>query len=113
LRRPKELLDPVRGIPFTEGPCSAPWTRPAIVAATRLTGKSVNVLIKGYATKGGLDAKAISAHSMRSGFLTSAAKKGASVWKLQVVSRHKSIQVLSGYVRDARLFEDHGGARLL
>jgi site-specific recombinase XerD len=71
------------------------------------------VLIKGYATKGGLDAKAISAHSMRSGFLTSAAKKGASVWKLQVVSRHKSIQVLSGYVRDARLFEDHGGARLL
>jgi len=28
------------------------------------------------------------------------------VWKLQQVSRYKSMPVLSGYVRDARLFDD-------
>jgi hypothetical protein len=33
----------------------------------------------------------------------------ADVWKIQQVSRHKSMQVLAGYVRDARLFDDHAG----
>jgi len=29
------------------------------------------------------------------------------------VSRHKSVQVLSEYVRDAELFRDHAGDRFL
>jgi hypothetical protein len=43
--------------------------------------------------------------------LTSAARRGVSVWKMRGGSRHKSIDVLSGYVRDAKLFEDHAGER--
>jgi hypothetical protein len=39
------------------------------------------------------------AHSLRSGFLTSAAETGASIWKLSEVSRHKSLDTLRGYVR--------------
>jgi len=51
--------------------------------------------------------------SLRSGFLTSAAGKGASIFKMMDVSRHKSVDTLRGYVRDAELFKDHAGAGLL
>ena len=55
----------------------------------------------------------VSAHSLRAGFLTSAEKDGASVFKLMDVSRHKSIDTLSAYVRDYELFRNHAGAGLL
>jgi len=54
-----------------------------------------------------------SGHSLRSGFLTSAAGNGASIFKMMDVSRHKSVDTLRGYVRDAELFKDHAGAGLL
>jgi hypothetical protein len=47
------------------------------------------------------------------GFLTSAARRGASVFKMRDVSRHKSMDVLQAYVRDADLFRDHAGVGLL
>jgi hypothetical protein len=50
---------------------------------------------------------------LRAGFLTSAARRGASVFKMRDVSRHKSMEVLQGYVRDAEMFRDHAGAGLL
>jgi hypothetical protein len=42
--------------------------------------------------------------SLRSGFLTIAAEVGASVLKMVEASRHKSVDVLRGYVRRADLF---------
>ena len=51
--------------------------------------------------------------TLRSGFLTSAAANGASIFKMMDVSRHKSVETLRGYVRDAELFKDHAGAGLL
>jgi integrase len=59
------------------------------------------------------DPAIFSAHSLRSGFLTSAAAKGASIFKMMDQSGHKSIDTLRGYVRDAELFKDHAGAGLL
>jgi hypothetical protein len=37
----------------------------------------------------------------------------ASIFKMMDVSRHKSVDTLRGYVRDAELFKDHAGAGLL
>jgi site-specific recombinase XerD len=74
----------------------------------RLTDKSVCDLVNAYATQVGLNATDFGAHSLRSGFLTSAARRGASVY----VSRHKSMDVLQAYVRDADLFRDRAGAGL-
>jgi hypothetical protein len=37
----------------------------------------------------------------------------SSVFKMQDVSRHKSMDVLQAYVRDADLFRDHAGPGLL
>ena len=61
----------------------------------------------------GLDPERYAGHSLRAGFVTAAARAGADVWKIQQVSRHQSLQVLSGYVRDARLFDNHAGEPFL
>lgn len=79
----------------------------------RLTGKSVAVIVKQRAAWIGLDAKAYAGHSLRAGFLTSAAKRGASVFKMMDTSRHRSVETLRGYVRDAELFKNHAGSGLL
>src|SRR5450755_4323893 len=81
--------------------------------ALRLTDRSVANVVKAYAARAGLDATVFSGHSLRSGFLTSAAAKGASIFKMMDQSGHKSIDTLRGYVRDAELFKDHAGAGLL
>ena len=60
-----------------------------------------------------LDPAIFGSHSLRSGFLTSGAMSGSSVFKLLEVSRHKSIETLRAYVKRADLFEDHAGAAFL
>lgn len=61
----------------------------------------------------GYGAEEFAAHSLRAGFLTSAAAAGASISKMREVSRHKSVQLLSDYVRDSELFKDHAGEDFL
>ncbi len=79
------------------------------VLAERMSDRSVAEVVKARAERAGLDPETFAGHSLRAGFLTSAARAGASIWKMQEQSRHKSLTVLSGYVRSARLFEDHAG----
>jgi site-specific recombinase XerD len=98
---------------ITEGPLFRPVAKGGRVAAERLSDKTVATVVKRYARRVGLDAGAYSGHSLRAGFLTSAARRGASIFKMRDVSRHKSMDVLQGYVRDADLFRDHAGAGLL
>jgi len=98
---------------ISEGPIFRPVAKGDRIGASRLTAKSVCDLVKAYADRVGLDATSFGAHSLRAGFLTSAARRGASVFKMRDVSRHKSMDVLQAYVRDADLFRDHAGAGLL
>lgn len=79
----------------------------------RLMAHSVAEIVKIHAERVGLDPQIFSGHSLRAGFLTSAAKRGASIFKMMDVSRHRSVDTLRGYVRDAELFQDHAGAGLL
>lgn len=98
---------------ITEGPIFRPVGKGSKVKNTRLTAQTVCDLVKAYAGKLGLPEGDFGAHSLRSGFLTSAARRGASIFKMKDVSRHKSMDVLQSYVRDADLFQDHAGAGLL
>jgi len=83
------------------------------VRDARLSDHAVARILQGRAATAGLDPARYAGHSLRAGFVTAAARAGADVWKIQQVSRHKSMQVLSGYVRDARLFDDHAGEPFL
>ena len=64
-----------------------------------LPGHAVAKIVKQYALAAGLDPAEFSGHSLRAGFVTSAAETGASILKIQETSRHKSVDVLAGYVR--------------
>ena len=47
------------------------------------------------------------------GFCTSAAKHGASIFKMMDVARRKRVDTLRGYVRRADSLKDHAGAGFL
>jgi hypothetical protein len=78
-----------------------------------VSAQSVADVVKAHAENVGLDPALFAGHSLRAGFLTSAAKRGASIFKMMDQSRHKSVDTLRGYVRDAEIFKDHAGAGLL
>jgi integrase len=88
------------------GPIFRSINQAGTVGASRLTDRSVANIVKAYAGRAGYDAGTFSGHSLRAGFLTSAAANGASI------CGHKSVDTLRGYVRDAELFKDHAGAGL-
>jgi site-specific recombinase XerD len=98
---------------ITTGPVFRPISKGEHLQSTRLTDRSVANIVKAHAERVGLDPRVFSGHSLRAGFLTSAAKRGASIFKMMDVSRHRSVDTLRGYVRDAEIFKDHAGAGLL
>ncbi len=90
-----------------------PTGRHRRVRDARLSDHAVARIVQARAAAAGLDPARYAGHSLRAGFVTAAARAGADVWKIQQVSRHRSLQVLSGYVRDAKLFDDHAGEPFL
>jgi integrase len=78
------------------GPIFRPIDKGGTVRTSRLTDRSVANIVKAYAARAGFDASTFSGHSLRAGFLTSAAGKGASIFKMMDVSRHKSVDTLRG-----------------
>ena len=98
---------------ITQGPVFRRLHRGDKVGRSRLSAPSVALVVKELAGKAGLDAGRYAGHSLRSGFLTSAARNRASIFKMADQSRHKSLDVLRAYVRDAERFEDHAAEGLL
>ena len=70
-------------------------------------------LVKHYVKAIGLDPSDYSAHSLRAGFVTSAAVHHARLDKIMEVTRHKSPAMVLKYIRDADSFKDHAGAGFL
>lgn len=83
------------------------------VGKARLSAQSVAIIVKDYANKVGLDSSRYSGHSLRSGFLTSAARNRANIFKMADQSRHRSLDVLRQYIKDEDLFENNAGDGLL
>lgn len=70
-------------------------------------------LVKRYAAAIGLNAKDFSAHSLRAGFVTSAAAHHARLDKIMEITRHTNPATVMKYIRDADAFTDHAGAAFL
>ena len=97
---------------ITDGPVFRAINRHGHVSGA-LTAQSVALIVKHYAKAVGLDSRAFAGHSLRAGFLTSAAEAGADVLRMMEVSRHKRVETVQGYVRRANLFKGHAGERFL
>ncbi|CAH2606109.1 Site-specific integrase (plasmid) [Rhodovastum atsumiense] len=83
------------------------------VTDSPMSDRAVGRLVQASAAAAGYNPRRFGGHSLRAGFITSAARGGASIFKIQEVSRHRSVQVLAGYVRDAQLYRDHAGSGFL
>jgi site-specific recombinase XerD len=109
----KAVRDWLDAAGITEGAIFRPITKGGSVRPVAITDKSISETVKKYAQAAGFDAADFAGHSLRAGFLTSAAEHGATVFKMAEVSRHKSLQTLQTYVRSAELFKDHAGSAFL
>lgn len=78
----------------------------------RLTGQVLNRIVKQAAEAAGFDVLDFSAHSLRAGFVTTAAKAGKSVHAIKRQTGHHSISMIDRYVRDATIFEDNAATGL-
>lgn len=96
-----------------EGPIFRGVTRMGRVLEDRLTAQSVALILRKRMSRLGLSTDRVSGHSLRSGFVTSAAKVGASIAKISVQTGHRSPAMVMRYIRDAEMFSDHPLNRLL
>ena len=78
-----------------------------------ISDKGVALVVKARAAAAGYDPALFSGHSLRAGFLTEAGRQGANLFKMRDHSRHKSIEMVSEYVRDPEAFRDHAGDKFL
>ena len=70
-------------------------------------------LLKHYAETIGLNPGEISGHSLRAGFVTSAAVHHARLDKIMEITRHSNPETVMRYIRDVGLFDDHAGKDFL
>lgn len=115
-----ERLRPVEAITawleasgITEGAIFRPVGKGGRLAAERLTDRSVAELVKRYAGASGLAVEAFSGHSLRSGYITTAAESGVSEGAIMDQSRHRDMRTVRGYIRKANLFRNHSGSTFL
>jgi integrase len=99
---------------ISSGPLFRPVSRSGKVRGeVRLTDRSIADLVKRYAGKVGLNADDFGAHSLRAGFVTTAADREVELTRIMDVTRHKDVRTVTGYVRRANLFKGHAGATFL
>jgi site-specific recombinase XerD len=83
------------------------------VSRRRASGRAVARLVKRTAQAAGFDSSGVSAHSLRSGLATSAAKAGKSERAIMKQTGHGSVTMVRQYIRDAELFSENAAAGLL
>lgn len=90
-----------------EGALFRPLNRWGTLRPSRLTPQSVAKIVKKHLETLGLDAACYGGHSLRSGFVTCAARAGVPEHVIARQTGHKSVAVLRGYVQSATIFEDN------
>lgn len=76
----------------------------------RLSDKAVARIVKDRAVALGLDPDAFAGHSLRAGFVTSAAHGGASEAAIMRQTGHRSSDQVRTYMRDGNLFHNNAAA---
>jgi len=84
---------------ITSGPLFRRVDRWGKVGKKALDAKEIARIVKRAAQAAGLDASKFAGHSLRAGFVTSAAMAGVDEWKIQEQTGHKSLSVMRGYIR--------------
>ena len=87
--------------------------RGGVASGCPLDPGDVARVVKRHARRIGLEPRDYSGHSLRAGFVTSAAVHHARIDKIMEVTRHRNAETVLKYIRDEESFVDHAGASFL
>lgn len=79
----------------------------------RLTSRMVNVIIQRRMRRAGFDTRGYSGHSLRAGFVTTAAKMNIPEYLIQIHTRHRTTKCLREYIRDSQMFTENSLTTIL
>jgi integrase len=111
VRSIKAWLDFLSGHEITTGPIFRHLVQ-SKPTSKNLTGRGICLVVQRLLKRIEVDPTNFGAHSLRSGFATSAARAGVSTFDISAQTRHRSIQSLDRYVKRGQIFEDNPVARL-
>lgn len=86
---------------IVKGPIFRAIDRWGAVEERALTPQSINLIVKRRCEAAGLDPSEFSAHGLRAGYLTEAARRGVSLQEAMQQSQHRSVQQAVRYYNDA------------
>ena len=98
---------------IAEGPLFQTMRRGGHLRGKPMHHSDIPRIVKHYAASIGLNPKDIAGHSLRAGFVTSAAVHHARLDKIMAVTWHKSPATVMGYIRDVDAFVNHAGQGFL
>ena len=117
-----------KGIPYASTPALCPvraleaWLEAASIAAgplfrridrhgkvhaRALNDRSVARIVQCVAGRVGIDPSRVAGHSLRSGFVTTASRKGKSLDSIMRQTLHRDQRVALSYIRHAQVFDDN------
>jgi len=96
-----------------DGPLLRSVNKGGNVSSRGLTCRSVAEIVKRYARRAGFHDDDFSGHSLRAGFVTSAADRGADINRIMDQTRHTDPRTVRKYIRRADRYKDHAGAGFL
>ncbi len=88
-------------VDISKGPIFRAIDRWGAVEDRALTPQSINLIVKRRCAAAGLDPKGFSAHGLRAGYLTEAARRGVSLPEAMQQSQHRSVQQAASYYNGA------------
>jgi integrase len=113
IRAVEAVGDWLKASKIESGPVFRPVSRSGNVRPGALTDRSIAEIVKRYAGAIGLKVEDFSGHSLRAGFVTTAAERDVNESRIMDVTRHRDSRTVRGYIRRASMFKGHAGSGFL
>lgn len=98
---------------IASGPLFRPVDRHGNISSDRLSGEAACLIVRERLAAAGICSTGYSGHSLRAGFVTSAAQAGVANYKIRAQTGHASDAMLSRYIRDSELFQGNAAGGVL
>lgn len=109
---PDQAIDPVSAVrayldaaALVEGPVFRTFDLRGQLTMNRIDGRDVARCVQRLCAAAGVEGD-MAGHSLRAGFITSAAREKIGLERIAAVSRHRNLDILRGYIRRADPFDD-------
>lgn len=99
-------------VELQEGPLFRRILKSGLVTHERLSAQSIRLVVLEAASAAGLSLD-LSAHSLRSGFVTTAIRQGKTERSIMNQTGHRSVQTLRGYFRREDAIEDNAARGIM